>query len=404
MTTATTTKPYTIISADGHAGANLDTYREYVPSSHHDPFDDWRGAYKNPFRDLQGGTRERNWNDERRVGELEADGIVAEVIFPNTVPPFFPTGALVARPPSRDDLELRWIGLHAHNRWLADWCALRPERRAGIAQIFLNDVDRAIEEVCFAKEHGLRGGILLPGIPPDLQHEIKMYADPCYEPLWQVCEDLEVVVNHHSGNGAPDYGSYPSSGLLWMVETSFFSHRAFWHLILAGVFERYPSLQFVITETGMGWIPETLAQLDMFHAQMAAGRVGELGFAADARTLRAPSEYWEQNCFVGVSFPGPREARAIDALGAHKVMWGGDYPHHEGTYPYSKESLRLAFAERDEATLRAVLGENAARVYGFDLPTLDVLAASCGPTPEEVCAPLDSVPKGATSPAFYGRF
>jgi predicted TIM-barrel fold metal-dependent hydrolase len=412
MTTATTTahaaptstKPYTIISADGHAGANLETYREYLPARYHDDFDAWRGAYKNPFRDLQGGTRDRNWNDERRVDELEADGIVGEVLFPNTVPPFFPTGALVARPPARDDLELRWVGLRAHNRWLADWCALRPERRAGIAQIFLNDVDRAIEEVRFAHEQGLRGGILLPGVPPDVQHEIKMYADPVYEPLWQVCEDLGVVINHHSGNGAPDYGKYPSSGVLWLVETGFFSHRAFWHLILAGVFERHPGLRFVITETGMGWIPESLAQLDLFHAQMGSGRVGELGFAADARTPRRPSEYWEQNCFVGVSFPGPREAKAIDALGAHKVMWGGDYPHHEGTYPYSKESLRLAFADRDEATMRALLGENAARVYGFDLAALDRLAAGCGPTPDEIAVPLDSVPEAATSPAFRGRF
>ena len=42
-----------------------------------------------------------------------------------------------------------------------------PERRAGIAQIFLNDVDEAIADVEFAAAHGLRGGILLPAVPPD---------------------------------------------------------------------------------------------------------------------------------------------------------------------------------------------------------------------------------------------
>ena len=97
------------------------------------------GSTTNPFKDLTGGTRNRNWDDERRFGELEQDGVVAEVLFPNTIPPFFPTGAVVARPPAPDDYELRLAGVRAHNRWLADWCAGHSDRRAGIGQIFLND-------------------------------------------------------------------------------------------------------------------------------------------------------------------------------------------------------------------------------------------------------------------------
>ena len=67
----------------------------------------------------------RNWDSDRRQRDLEADGIAAEVIFPNTIPPFFPGGALVTQAPPADahDLELRWAGLQAHNRWLADFCA-----------------------------------------------------------------------------------------------------------------------------------------------------------------------------------------------------------------------------------------------------------------------------------------
>ena len=116
----------------------------------------WRGAYSNPFRDLQGDSRTRNWDSERRWGDLEADGQVAEVIFPNTVPPFFPTGMLVARPPlDARELELRWAGLRAHNRWLADWCSEFPDRRAGVAQVFLNDIDQAVAEARWAADHGL---------------------------------------------------------------------------------------------------------------------------------------------------------------------------------------------------------------------------------------------------------
>jgi hypothetical protein len=34
--------------------------------------------------------------------------------------------------------------------------------------------------------------------------------------------------------------------------------------------------------------------------------------------------------------------------------------------------------------VRAILGENAARVYGFDLAELDAIAARVGPTVDEV--------------------
>ena len=87
-----------LISADGHAGGNHEQYRSYLESRYLDEFDAWRSRYSNPFKDLTGGTRNRNWDDERRLAELEADGVVAEVLFPNTIPPFFPTGAVVARP------------------------------------------------------------------------------------------------------------------------------------------------------------------------------------------------------------------------------------------------------------------------------------------------------------------
>ena len=89
--------------------------------------------------------------------ELEADGVVAEVIFPNTIPPFFPQSSLVHQPPgaTAGDLDLRWEGLRAHNRWLADFCAAAPGRRAGIAQIMLHDVDAAVAEIRWAAEAGL---------------------------------------------------------------------------------------------------------------------------------------------------------------------------------------------------------------------------------------------------------
>ncbi len=111
MTTEHQADRFVLISADGHAGGNHDQYRAYLEAKYLDDFDAWRGRYSNPFKDLTGGTRNRNWDDERRLSELEQDGVVAEVLFPNTIPPFFPTGAVVARPPTPDDYDARgWRG------------------------------------------------------------------------------------------------------------------------------------------------------------------------------------------------------------------------------------------------------------------------------------------------------
>jgi len=391
---------YTLISADCHAGGNMEMYREHLDPAYVDEFERWRGAYSNPFRDLQRGGRTRNWDNERRISEQESDGVVAEVVFPNTVPPFFPTGALVARPPRPEELELRLAGIRAHNRWLAAWCAEHDARRAGIAQLFLNDVDEAIADVRFAHAHGLRGGVLLPAVPPDVDWIKPLYA-PDYDPLWAVCEQLDVVVNHHSGGGSPDYGPYPVAGVLWIAETTFFSRRALTHLLLGGVFERFPRLRFVVTEQGASWIPPLLAQLDGYHAQMKTGRIGELKYTPEEVLPLAPSEYFARNCWVGASFPSPVEAASRHNIGLDRYMWGSDYPHHESTYPYTREGLRRAFAGTDPSELQQVLAGNAAAVYGFDLEALAPIAARVGPTVDELDTPLDSIPAGATSPAFF---
>ena len=61
-------------------------------------------------------------------------------------------------------------------------------------------------------------------------------------------------------------------------------------------------------------------------------------------------------------------------LGLHKVMWGSDYPHNEGTSPFSRESLRRAFHDWSPEDLRQVLAGTAADVYGFDLDELAPIA------------------------------
>ncbi|MET7545408.1 amidohydrolase family protein [Streptomyces sp. NPDC005479] len=395
---------YTVISADCHAGADLLDYKPYLEAKYHDDFDAWAAAYVNPYADLLADTADRNWNSARRLAELAADGIVAEVVFPNTIPPFFPSASLMAPAPTPQEYEQRWAGLRAHNRWLADFCADAPGRRAGVAQILLNDPAEAVHEVRHAKAAGLTGGILLPGTPPG--SGIPELYSQVYDPLWAVCEELDVPVNHHGGSASPPLGDEPAARAVFMVETTWFSHRALWHLIFGGAFRRHPGLKLVLTEQGSGWIPGVVEMLDYYHGRLvaAASRAStaesKFGAGLAASMGASPGEVWRDNCFVGASFMRPHEVPLCDRIGLDKIMWGSDYPHDEGTAPYSREGLRIAYAGLPPDEIAAMVGGNAARVYGFDLPALDRIAVTVGPTVDEIAEPLKEAPADATSPAF----
>ena len=399
-TTAIADDRYIVISSDCHAGAEMHTYREYLEQRHLDDFDAWAKDFQNPFSDLRAETAYRNWDSDRRREELERDGIVGEVLFPNTIPPFYPSGNLTARPPTPDEYELRWAGLRAHNRWLVDFCNDVPGRRAGMAQVLLHDVDAAVAEVEWAREAGLFGGVLVPGIPPD--SGIPAFVAPVYEPLWSVCEDLGMPVNHHTGTAAPDYGPYPASMAIWMMELGFFGHRIFWMLAFAGVFDRHPNLHLVLTEGGTEWIPNTLSMMDAVYGRFKVPGSAESHFGgavADAMNL-SPSEYWARQCYVGSSFMRPWECVLRDEIGVDRIMWGQDYPHVEGTYPYTREALRFTFHDVAPEDTAAMVGGNAAGLYGFDLDALAPIAAQVGPSVSEVAVPLDAVPSDTVCKAF----
>jgi predicted TIM-barrel fold metal-dependent hydrolase len=384
---------YIVISADTHAGGSHAQYREYLDPAYRDDFDAWRGKYKNPFKDLKDtDLRIRNWDTERRNADQEADGVVAEVIFPNTVPPFFPSFVLFAQPPTPDEYEHRRAGIQAHNRWMADFVAEQPERRAGIGQVFLNNVEDAIEDATWCKENGLRGGILVSSVPPTCDW-IKPLYHPDYDPLWAACQDMDIVVNAHSGTGGPKYQPAPAMPLVHFVEVPFYSQRPFVYLTLGGVFERFPRMKFAMTEMGCAWVPAVLEQLDKIMSNMRGNKVGEMRFEGETVPPRSATEYFHQNCWIGASQPTPADIKAaLGVVGIERFMWGSDYPHEEGTHPYTRETLRQTMSQLDQKTVQRLLAGTAAELYGFDLDKLRPLADKVGPKVSEIAQPLTDLP------------
>lgn len=392
VTDANGDQRYIVVSADGHAGGSIPDYRPYLASKWLDAFDAWAASYEVPYDDLKGDLGARNWDSDRRLRDLHADGQVAEVIFPNTVPPFFPKVSLTTQPPAvtASDLERRWAGLQAHNRWLADFCAAAPGQRAGVIQINLHDLDASVKEIRWAHEAGLRGGVLLPGTPPG--SDVPQLFDPYYEPLWQVCEELGMPLNHHTGSASPPMGPTDVDAVVFLLEVSWFAHRALTHLIVGGVLERHPQLQLVFTEQGTAWVPEELAKLDYFFDRMGSAdgsQEQEWGRSVVDRLSLKPSEYWQRQCHVGASFIRPHEVKLRHRVGLDRIMWGSDYPHKESSSPYSLYALRASFADVPVAETAKLVGGNAAALYGFDLDVLAPIAAEHGPRVVDVARPLE---------------
>ena len=137
------------------------------------------------------------------------------------------------------------------------------------------------------------------------------------------------------------------------------AQRPFTALLWSGVFEKHPNLKLVFTETGCGWILETLRVLRF--------KIDNPIFAHFNKELSlTPEEYFQRNCFIGASFLAPHEIGSRYNIGIDKLMWGSDYPHMEGTWPNTMEKLRETFHDVEETEVRKLLGENAIDVFGFD--------------------------------------
>ena len=394
-------EPYILITADTHAGGSHAQYREYLDPKYRDQFDEWRGGYKNPSQEHYGEKKLRNWDLEIRTKDQNSQGVVGEVVFPNTVPPFFKKSIVTAQPPVPEEYELCLEGIRAHNRWLKDFCSEDPDRRAGVGLILPNDLDQAIKDIEFIAKANLRGGVLLPLIPPDCDWLHPLY-DPAWDKVFAAIQDHDLVINQHSGQGSPRYGESLVGEALWISEVTFYCQAGLRHLLMSGVFERFSGLKYILTESGCSWVPPMLAQLDGIHLGIQHGAIGEMHYEGEWVLKELPSVYAQRNCWYGASFPSKAELNGIDKIGIEKVLWGNDYPHYEGTFPYNLESLRLTFNDISEQDRRKLFSENAAKLYNFDLEKLRPLANKFGPTPMQVDEPLtrEEIPVDATGVIF----
>ena len=380
MSTLTQSEHYTIISADCHAGGS----HEHVPRVPRPGVPRrLRRVARQVQEPVQGPARHRPARPQlgRRDAQRRAGGRRRRRRgrVPEHGAAVLPELRAVRR--AADSPRSTSTGSPASTPTTAGWstsAAQFPERRAGIGQIFLNDIDDAIEDVSWIKEHGLRGGILLPNVAPDVKW-VKPLYDPEYDRLWAVLEDLEIPVNVHGGTGSPDYGQYPTVRCCsTSTRSRFYSQRPFVQLLLSGVFERFPRLKFVMTESGCAWVPAAAraARRDD-RASVAAGRDRRDPVHRGARAAALGHRVLPPELLDGREPARARPtSRRATSIGADRFMWGSDYPHDEGTAPVHPR----APARRCSTTLDPTpscarsSASNAAELYDFDLDALAPLA------------------------------
>lgn len=376
-----------MVSSDCHVMARTEDYRPYIESRHLRQFDAWVEQLPNyddglpeffhedslsdhnDHASVRAGGEEGYWDFDRRIRELEADGVVAEVIFPNPGVPFdaFPLSG------SQPDPELTLAGARAYNRWLADRVAAHPDRHAGVALITIDDVAQTVAEVESAREAGLRGILL-----PVHMGALPLYNDERYDPLWSACAALKMPVHTHAFPSCnPVTG--PGGRSITTQEALFHTQRPLWCMMLGGVFHRHPDLRFVVTEAGIEWIPGLLEELNVaWTGQSSQEFTKHIRLKPQVRGM-TPSEIWHRQCWAGASFMPRAETEMRHAVGIDRVMWGSDYPHVEGTWPHTGRFLNQAFVGLPEAEVRLMVGDNALECYGFERSVLEPIAARVGP-------------------------
>jgi predicted TIM-barrel fold metal-dependent hydrolase len=406
-----------IVSVDSHAQMPPEQWAEYLERRHHDLLPGLHDeqavyaevlglvfdrAYAAPeLFDREGAYRAGQWRGlhdlDVRLAEMDRESVAGEFVYSGDgriIGLFFEAGNRVQDP------EACRAGVRAHHRWLHDAMG-SSDRLSFVGSCGSGpclELDPVLTELDWIAAHGFHatdipGKTTYRGDPP--------LHDPHWEPFWSRCEDLGLALWIHGGHGQEQaslsreleraMAQYESVGRdpeqFWQILVTTVLNgelldsprprQAMWQLMFSGVFDRHPDLTLMMNEVRGDWLPATLQHLDrVWHEHRD-----------EVPALRPPSEYWVDNCVVGLSFVHKAEVEHRHDIALDTITFGRDYPHSEGTWPNTVDWLRDAFAGVPEPELRAILGENAITAFDLDRDGLAAAASRIGLRAEDVVGP-----------------
>ena len=306
---------------------------------------------------------ESTWHAGARLAHMDAEGIHAQVLYPN-LGGFGSGGFLALKEP-----ELMLECVRAYNDFLVDWCSADPNRLLPVAAMPFWDVNECVKEVERAVAKGHRA--VLAGSQPDYWGQPPLVS-PHWDPLWAAVQDAGVPVSFHIGSGDMSELLTDPVGIGQRANFARLSSMIFMQnvtciadLIFGGICHRFPNLDFVSVESGVGWIQSYLEAADWQFVNSETRREHpELDLL--------PSEYFQRQIYGCFWFESAGLASALSAF-PDNLMWETDFPHPTCQHPSLEGGLaqrpadyaEKAFAGVSEGVAEKVLHSTAARLYGI---------------------------------------
>jgi predicted TIM-barrel fold metal-dependent hydrolase len=292
-----------------------------------------------------------------RLEMMDTMGISAQIIFPNVVG-LGGQGLSTAV----DDPALRLLCTEIYNDHNAEMQEQSNNRLLPMAILPAWDIDACVREAERAKTLGLRG-VNLTSDPQDIGGSD--LASPDWDPLWDVCDALELPVHFHIGaslTAMSFFGNYPWPSQTEDVKLSiggtllFIGNaRVVVNIIASGLLDRHPGLKIVSVESGAGWVPFILQALDY---EMSENSPKE----RDALSM-SPTEFFKRNIFATMWFEKTNLPALVESIGEDNILFETDFPHPTCLYPDPLVSAEENMRELSVTARNKILGGNAKKLY-----------------------------------------
>jgi uncharacterized protein len=307
------------------------------------------------------------YDSKVRLERLDEHGIRAQVLFPNILG--FATHAFLGM----DDADLRLACVQAYNDYLAEFASADPQRLLPLMCVPFWDVEQSVAEIERAHELGHRGIVFAStferiGLPALRDHH--------WDPVLATAQERNLSINFHTGfsqmskkdmdeltgdSVAYDSANYAKQTALYHVGNI----NAIADIIMDGICARFPNLAFVSIESGFGYLPHLLEELDwQWHNS---------GAIHDHPGEPLPSEVFQRQVY-GTFWHEHKSMALLDQL-ADNVMFESDFPHPTSLSPGPASTAQNARATVmhslngiDADVARKVLWDNGARLYGVQAP------------------------------------
>jgi len=243
----------------------------------------------------------------------------------------------------------------AYNDWLAATWLDADERYRGTLVVAVQDPEQAAREIRRAGADERFVSVLMP-----LTN--RLMGDRHHYPIYDAAAELGLPITIHpnSGDGIfrtspPLAGGTPTYYVEWHTGLSQVFQANLISLVCHGVFERFPGLKVVLTEGGLGWIPDVMWRLD----KNVRGLRDEVPWVR-----RLPSEYvFDHVRFTSQPLPEPRRRQHLHAIldivrAERTLLFSSDYPHWDFDDP------RHALTALPAEIRQRVKADNAIETYG----------------------------------------